>query len=91
MALDRPGYGASAPYPDAMADPEQRVALAYGAVDKILGDESPRRRSVSGRPTPPAASWRCGWPPTSEPSDASLLGVELAGTGCGTTPRRRRS
>ncbi len=37
IALDRPGYGASAPYPDAMQRPEQRVALAYGAVDKILG------------------------------------------------------
>ena len=37
VALDRPGYGSSAPYPDAMQLPEQRVALAYGAVDKILG------------------------------------------------------
>ena len=37
VALDRPGYGSSAPYPDAMERPEQRVALAYGAVDKILG------------------------------------------------------
>jgi pimeloyl-ACP methyl ester carboxylesterase len=37
VALDRPGYGSSAPYPDAMQQPEQRIALAYGAVDKILG------------------------------------------------------
>lgn len=37
LALDRPGYGSSAPYPDAMARPEQRVALAYGAIDKVLG------------------------------------------------------
>ena len=38
VALDRPGYGSSAPYPEAMALPEQRVDLAYGAVDRILGD-----------------------------------------------------
>jgi pimeloyl-ACP methyl ester carboxylesterase len=40
VALDRPGYGSSAPYPDAMERPEQRVALAYGAIDKILGANS---------------------------------------------------
>jgi pimeloyl-ACP methyl ester carboxylesterase len=40
VALDRPGYGSSAPYPDAMQRPEQRVALAYGAIDKILGSKS---------------------------------------------------
>jgi len=40
VALDRPGYGSSAPYPDAMELPEQRLALAYGAVDKILGTNS---------------------------------------------------
>jgi pimeloyl-ACP methyl ester carboxylesterase len=27
VALDRPGYGSSAAYPDAMTRPEQRVAL----------------------------------------------------------------
>lgn len=37
IALDRPGYGASAAYPDAMALPEQRVALAFGAVQRIAG------------------------------------------------------
>src|SRR5258705_5637750 len=37
VALDRPGYGASAPYPDVMQRPDQRLALAYGAVDQILG------------------------------------------------------
>ncbi len=45
-----PGYGSSAPYPDAMERPEQRVALAYGAIDKILGTNSARRRAVSRRP-----------------------------------------
>lgn len=37
VALDRPGYGSSAPYPEAVARPKQRVNLAYGAVDHILG------------------------------------------------------
>jgi pimeloyl-ACP methyl ester carboxylesterase len=50
VALDRPGYGASAPYPDAMQRPEQRVALAYGAVDKVLGVQPARCRPVRARP-----------------------------------------
>ncbi|KHO24055.1 thioesterase [Mycolicibacterium setense] len=37
IALDRPGYGASAAYPDAMMRPDQRVALAVGAVQRIAG------------------------------------------------------
>ncbi len=41
VAIDRPGYGSSAAYPDAVAQPEQRVRLAYGAVDRVLG-ERPR-------------------------------------------------
>ena len=41
VAIDRPGYGSSAAYPDAVAEPEQRVRLAYGAVDRVLG-ERPR-------------------------------------------------
>ena len=45
VALDRPGYGSSAPYPEAMAAPEQRVDLAYGAVDRILG-QRPRGAGV---------------------------------------------
>jgi pimeloyl-ACP methyl ester carboxylesterase len=38
IALDRPGYGASALYSQEMTEPDRRVALAYGAVDAILGD-----------------------------------------------------
>ncbi len=40
VALDRPGYGSSAPYPESVARPEQRVQLAYAAVDRILGERS---------------------------------------------------
>ena len=35
IALDRPGYGASALYQDTMEVPENRVALAWAAVDTI--------------------------------------------------------
>ena len=37
IALDRPGYGASALYQDEMGPAEHRVALAWGAVEKIIG------------------------------------------------------
>lgn len=77
IALDRPGYGASAPYQDEMAQAEHRVTLAYGAVDKIVGSgdrgagtfllahsagcELAVRMAVAAR--------------------SDLLGLELAGTG----------
>ncbi|MDR3665086.1 MAG: alpha/beta fold hydrolase [Mycobacterium sp.] len=38
IALDRPGYGASAMYQDTMDDPAARVCLAWGAVRKIAPD-----------------------------------------------------
>ncbi|MDZ4267522.1 MAG: alpha/beta hydrolase, partial [Mycobacterium sp.] len=38
IALDRPGYGASAVYAGEFADPARRVAAAFAAVDKILAD-----------------------------------------------------
>jgi pimeloyl-ACP methyl ester carboxylesterase len=37
IALDRPGYGASALHQEQFTDPQQRVAFAHSAVDKILG------------------------------------------------------
>src|ERR1700761_7362003 len=37
VALDRPGYGSSAPYPEAVTQPEQRTDLAYRAIERILG------------------------------------------------------
>src|ERR1700710_3250296 len=39
ISLDRPGHGSSAPYPEAVLTPEQRVHLAYGAVERILGQQ----------------------------------------------------
>jgi pimeloyl-ACP methyl ester carboxylesterase len=81
IAIDRPGYGSSAPYPDAVADPEQRVALAYGLVDRVLGDR-PRGAGLFLM----AHSGGCELAlrmasegPARQRND--LLGIELAGTG----------
>ncbi|MGE2715335.1 alpha/beta hydrolase [Mycolicibacterium litorale] len=77
IALDRPGYGSSAPYPDALERPDQRVALAYGAVDAMLG-ERPRGAGVFVV----AHSNGCELALRMAADDgADLLGLELAGTG----------
>jgi pimeloyl-ACP methyl ester carboxylesterase len=80
VALDRPGYGASAPYPDAMRRPEQRVALSYGAIDKILGSNS--RGSglfLVGHSAGCELAVRMAADATAE--HAAVFGLELAGTG----------
>jgi len=78
VALDRPGYGSSAPYPEAMARPGQRVDLAYGAVDRILG-ERPRGAGlfVMGHSGGCELAMRMA----ADQRGTDLLGVELAGTG----------
>jgi len=80
VALDRPGYGASAPYPDAMERPEQRVALAYGAVDKILG-ASPRGAGVFLLAHSAGCELAVRMAVHERADDGDLLGLELAGTG----------
>jgi pimeloyl-ACP methyl ester carboxylesterase len=80
VALDRPGYGASAPYPDAMQRPEQRVALAYGAVDKILG-ANPRGAGVFLLAHSAGCELAVRMTVDERADDAGLLGLELAGTG----------
>ncbi|MGB8389175.1 alpha/beta hydrolase [Mycobacterium sp.] len=78
VALDRPGYGSSGPYPEAMARPEQRVNLAYGAVDRILG-QRPRGAGlfVMGHSGGCELTLRM----CADERGADLLGIELAGTG----------
>ena len=78
VALDRPGYGASAPYPDAMQHPEQRVALAYSAVDKMLG-ANPRGAGLFllGH----SAGCELAVRMAADERAEHVIGVELAGTG----------
>ena len=78
VALDRPGYGASAPYPDAMQHPEQRVALAYSAVDKMLG-ANPRGAGMFllGH----SAGCELAVRMAADERAEHVIGVELAGTG----------
>lgn len=79
VALDRPGYGASAPYPDAMARPEQRVALTYGAIDKILG-ANPRGAGLVllGHSAGCELAVRLA---ANQRAETDVIGLELAGTG----------
>jgi len=78
VALDRPGYGSSGPYPEAMARPQQRVDLAYGAVDRVLG-QGPRGAGlfVMGHSGGCELTLRM----CADERSADLLGIELAGTG----------
>ncbi|MCV7437654.1 alpha/beta hydrolase [Mycobacterium seoulense] len=78
VALDRPGYGSSAPYPEAMALPEQRVNLAYGAVDRILGD---RPRGAGLFLMAHSGGCELVMRMGADERGAELLGIELAGTG----------
>ncbi len=78
VALDRPGYGSSAPYPEAIALPEQRVRLAYGAVDRIVG-----RWPGGAGLFVVAHSNGCelALRMAADERGAELLGIEMAGTG----------
>ncbi|MCV7173391.1 alpha/beta hydrolase [Mycobacterium manitobense] len=80
VALDRPGYGSSAAYPDAIARPEHRVALAYGAVDKVLGAR-PRGAGLFVLAHSNGCELALRMAASDDPRRAELLGLALAGTG----------
>ncbi|BBZ47756.1 alpha/beta hydrolase [Mycobacterium parmense] len=90
VALDRPGYGSSAPYPEAMAQPGQRVDLAYGAVDRILG-ERPRGAGLflMSHSGGCELAMRMATDGGTARRGAGLLGMELAGTGLHYHPAAR--
>jgi pimeloyl-ACP methyl ester carboxylesterase len=78
IALDRPGYGASALYQDEMTEPEQRVALAFGVVDKIVGSGG---RGAGVFLLAHSAGCELGLRMAVDDRGADVFGVELAGTG----------
>jgi pimeloyl-ACP methyl ester carboxylesterase len=78
IALDRPGYGASAFYHDDMTEPERRVGFALGAVHKILG-ESPRGTGLFLLAH--SAGCELGLRMAVDERAGEVLGVELSGTG----------
>ncbi len=78
IAIDRPGYGSSAAYPEAVAEPAQRVALTYGAVDRILGD---RPRGAGLFLMAHSGGCELALRMAADERRTDLLGVELAGTG----------
>ncbi|MDY6998053.1 MAG: alpha/beta fold hydrolase [Actinomycetota bacterium] len=76
IALDRPGYGASAVYAAEFADPARRVDAAFGAVDAILG--------AGGRGAGlflVGHSAGCELALRMATAGREVIGVELAGTG----------
>lgn len=83
IALDRPGYGASALYADELNDPERRVALAHGAVDKIVGDGG---RGAGGFVLAHSAGCELALRMAVAESGSDVIGVELAGTGLRYSP-----
>ncbi|OBF18814.1 thioesterase [Mycobacterium kubicae] len=78
VALDRPGHGSSAAYAAAMDHPEQRVELAFGAVNRIL-DQRPRGAGLFllGHSGGCELALRMA----TSPHAVDLLGLELGGTG----------
>jgi pimeloyl-ACP methyl ester carboxylesterase len=78
VALDRPGYGSSAPYPEAITLPERRVRLAYAAVDRIIGQlPTGAGLFVMAHSNGCELALRMA----ADQRGADLLGIEMAGTG----------
>jgi pimeloyl-ACP methyl ester carboxylesterase len=80
VALDRPGYGSSAPYSDVMERPEQRIELAYGAVEKVLGS-NPCGAGLFLLGHSAGCEMALRMAADERAPQAGVLGIELAGTG----------
>jgi pimeloyl-ACP methyl ester carboxylesterase len=78
IALDRPGYGTSAPYAEQLWDPERRVELAYAAADAMLGS---RPRGAGLFIIAHSNGCELALRMAADPRGHHLLGLELAGTG----------
>ncbi|MBV9512843.1 MAG: alpha/beta fold hydrolase [Mycobacteriaceae bacterium] len=78
IALDRPGFGASAPHADLMADPRRRVELSYAAVQQILGC---RPRGSGLFLVGHSAGCELALQMAVGAQGSQVLGLEIAGTG----------
>ncbi|OBK76311.1 thioesterase [Mycobacterium sp. 1274761.0] len=78
IALDRPGYGASAFYHDQMADPARRVGFALGAVERIVGESS---WGAGLFLLAHSAGCELGLRMAIDERAADVLGLEVSGTG----------
>lgn len=78
LAIDRPGFGSSALYPDEFLDTARRVEMTYGVVDKILGD---RDRGAGVFLLAHSAGCELALRMAAADRGRSLLGVEISGTG----------
>lgn len=78
VALDRPGYGASAPYPEAMTRPEQRLALVFAALERIVGTQD---LFLLGHSMGCELAVRMATAGDTMTAGARVVGISLAGTG----------
>ncbi|MCK0091817.1 alpha/beta fold hydrolase [Rhodococcus sp. F64268] len=78
IAIDRPGYADSFECQERFDDPDSRVDAAYSAVDALLEGCS---RGAGVFLLAHSAGCDLGLRMAADPRGASLLGVELAGTG----------
>ncbi|MGC7101460.1 alpha/beta fold hydrolase [Amycolatopsis lurida] len=86
LALDRPGYGRSAPFADRLLSPEQRVGIAYATVDRLLGSSA---RGAGLFVLAHSAGCELAVRMAASDRGRSLLGLELAGTGLEFHPAMR--
>ncbi|WP_109530411.1 MULTISPECIES: alpha/beta hydrolase [Nocardia] len=78
LALDRPGYGSSAPFTEELTPAQRRVDLMYGVVDSLLAN---RERGAGVFLMAHSAGCELALRMASADRGADLLGLELAGTG----------
>lgn len=78
LALDRPGYGASAPFAEELITAERRIDLIYAAIERHLGD---RPRGAGVFLLAHSAGCELALRVAADDRGAALLGLELAGTG----------
>ncbi|MEU4708270.1 alpha/beta fold hydrolase [Nocardia salmonicida] len=78
LAIDRPGYGSSAPHAREVAPAARRVDLAYAVVERVL---ETRPRGAGIFVLAHSAGCELAVRMAADERGATLLGIELAGTG----------